>query len=250
MKRFSLVILVCLALWGCVHGRASHSSRDSLDWTGIYEGILPCADCPGIHTTMTLGPDLTYTLSTRYEGRDNAGFEEKGVFSWSADGSMIFLDGGNTPTYKVGENALFHLDMDGRVITGDLAERYVLRKKVAPAPDLTGQCILDTRWKLVELWGQPVTGDERRPFIQLHGKEGRVSGFGGCNSITGSYELKPGLRLRFTNIASTMMACPDMDTEQKFFEMLGKTDNFACDGKTLSLHKARMAPVARFEAAP
>ena len=23
----------------------SHTARDSLDWAGSYEGVLPCADC-------------------------------------------------------------------------------------------------------------------------------------------------------------------------------------------------------------
>lgn len=115
-------------------------------------------------------------------------------------------------------------------------------------PTMTGQCILDTRWRLVELWGKPVEGSERFPFIYIHAKEGRISGYGGCNSIGGAYELKVGNRVRFTNLASTMMACPDMDSEQEFFNVLSMTDNFACDGKTLALHKARMAPLARFEA--
>lgn len=124
----------------------------------------------------------------------------------------------------------------------------VSHRQTAAVEDLTGKCILDIRWRLVELMGKPVETDERFPFIHLNAKEGRVSGFGGCNSIGGSYELKVGNRVRFTNMASTMMACPDMDSEQEFFNVLSMTDNFACDGKTLALHKARMAPLARFEA--
>lgn len=236
-----------MALWGCVHAD-KHSSRNSLDWAGTYLGTLPCADCPGIHTTMTLNADQTYVLETRYEDRKDLASEQKGEFSWSPDGAMIILDDAKTTSYKVGENTLFHLDMNGRIIAGDLAENYVLRKQINMTEDLTGKCILGTRWRLVELSGKPVTDDERYPFIHLHAKEERLSGFGGCNSITGAYELKPGLRLRFTNMASTMMACPDMDMEQEFFNVLAMTDNFACDGKTLSLHKARMAPLARFEA--
>ncbi len=249
MKKLSLILFACAALWGCMHGHGEHSSRNSLDWAGTYAGTLPCADCPGIHTAITLNPDQTYTLSTRYEDRQGAPTEQQGVFSWSPDGSTIILDD-QSSAYRVGENTLFHLDMNGQIISGDLAENYVLRKQIATTVDLTGKCILDTRWKLVELMGQPVTLEERVPFIHLHAKESRISGFGGCNSISGSYELKPGMRLRFSNIASTMMACPDMDMEQEFFNVLAMTDNFACNGKTLSLHKARMAPLARFEAVP
>lgn len=251
MKKLILMtIFACTMLLGCMHAHGVHSSRDSLDWAGIYVGTLPCADCPGIHTTMTLNPDQTYVLVTRYQDKKDGTFEQKGVFSWSPDGAAIILDDDKSPAYKVGENVLFHLDMTGQVITGDLAENYQLRKQATTVPDLTGKCILDTRWRLVELFGKPVTENERFPFIHLHSKEGRVSGFGGCNSISGPYELKAGNRIRFTNLASTMMACPDMDMEQEFFEVLAMTDNFACDGKTLALHKARMAPLARFVAVP
>ncbi|MDE5451088.1 copper resistance protein NlpE N-terminal domain-containing protein, partial [Elizabethkingia meningoseptica] len=32
----------------------SHNAQNSLDWAGTYEGTVPCADCPGIKTTITL----------------------------------------------------------------------------------------------------------------------------------------------------------------------------------------------------
>lgn len=251
MKKLILTaFFVSTALWGCVHTRGEHSSRDSLDWAGIYAGTLPCADCPGIHTTMTMNPDQTYVLVTRYDEKKDGTFKQKGEFSWSPDGSAIILDDAKSPAYKVGENALFHLDMAGQVVTGDLAENYVLRKQPATSLDLTGKCILNTRWRLVEIFGKPVAGNERFPFILIDDKEERISGFGGCNSISGSYELRAGNRIRFTNMATTMMACPDMDAEQEFFNVLDMTDNFACDGKNLFLHKARMAPLAKFEAVP
>jgi heat shock protein HslJ len=135
-------------------------------------------------------------------------------------------------------------------VHADGGNSSVVHKQTDTALDLTGKCILDTRWRLVELMGKPVAADERFPFIHLQAKEGRISGFGGCNSIGGSYELKAGNRVRFTNMASTMMACPDMNMEQEFFNVLDMTDNFACDGQTLFLHKARMAPLAKFEAVP
>ncbi len=39
-----------------------HTSQNSLDWAGVYEGVLPCADCPGIQTRLTLSRDETYEL--------------------------------------------------------------------------------------------------------------------------------------------------------------------------------------------
>ncbi|MCO6497085.1 MAG: copper resistance protein NlpE N-terminal domain-containing protein [Chitinophagaceae bacterium] len=104
-----------------------HNSQNSLDWAGIYQGTLPCADCAGIKTTLELKNDNTYTLTQEYIDRDT--FNENGTFGWDADGSVITLSS-NGQKYKVGENILFALDQDGNVVTGDLAENYKLKKNV------------------------------------------------------------------------------------------------------------------------
>ena len=45
--------------------------------------------------------------------------------------------------------------------------------------------LLNTRWRLVEIDGQPVklTAGQREPFLQLSGEGNRVRGFGGCNGF-------------------------------------------------------------------
>ena len=48
--------------------------------------------------------------------------------------------------------------------------------------------------------------------------------------------------------ASTMMACPDMTTEKQFMEILNTADNFSLNGNTMTLNKARIAPLAVFKA--
>lgn len=255
MQKFSiLTAIILLVLTGCSTKSQPHASRGSLDWAGAYSGVLPCADCEGIQTVMTINPDQSFVLASTYLGRDNATFEERGTFAWNEDGSTIILQ--TTPDrpsrYLVGENTLTMLDMDGELIPGELAAHYVLRKQPVPPPDLSGQNVLGVRWRLVELLGQPVPPNSsgKSPFILLNAGDNRVTGFGGCNALSGSFELKIGNRLRFSDMASTLMACPEMETEQRFFEILALADNFACDGQTLFLHKARMAPLARFEALP
>ena len=37
----------------------AHNSQNSLDWAGVYQGILPCADCEGFDTVITLNWDET-----------------------------------------------------------------------------------------------------------------------------------------------------------------------------------------------
>ncbi|TDQ16910.1 putative lipoprotein NlpE involved in copper resistance [Algoriphagus boseongensis] len=109
------------------------NSQTSLDWNGTYFGVLPCASCEGIETWVTLNSDGTFDLKTHYLGLNDAREEIfTGNFSWDKTGSMVSLEGliGNYPgKYKVGENQIWHLDRDGNRISGDLADRYILKKK-------------------------------------------------------------------------------------------------------------------------
>ncbi len=107
-----------------------HNSRNSLDFTGTYAGVLPCADCEGIKTEITLNEDGTFIKETTYLGKggDNV-VEEKGDYSWNAAGQQILLEGQEAPNqYSVGESTLTQLDMSGQKIEGDLAAMYVLKK--------------------------------------------------------------------------------------------------------------------------
>jgi heat shock protein HslJ len=109
----------------------THNSQNSLDWQGTYKGITPCADCEGIETELVLNKDLTYVIKTKYLGKgDGKVFEESGNFVWDKNGSSISLEGlkGRPSHYKVGENQLIQLDMEGKPITGDLADKFVLKK--------------------------------------------------------------------------------------------------------------------------
>jgi uncharacterized lipoprotein NlpE involved in copper resistance len=111
----------------------SDNSQNSLDWQGTYKGVTPCADCEGIETEITLNADLTYTIKTKYLGKgDGKVFEEKGSFVWDKTGGSITLQArkGAPSQYKVGENRLIQLDREGNIISGALAEKYVLTKYI------------------------------------------------------------------------------------------------------------------------
>jgi heat shock protein HslJ len=187
--------------------------------------------------------DKTYKLTRIYKGKSSEPITSSGTFTWDASGANIQLSGEEPGKFKVGENQLMQLDQDGNRITGELADKYVLNK------DMSG--ITEKYWKLVELNGQPVakTDDMRKePHMILHTAGKRINANGGCNSMMGSYELLPGNRIRFTKMAGTLMACPNMEIEDQLRKVLEMADNYNLDGDKLVLNKARMAPLARFEA--
>jgi copper homeostasis protein (lipoprotein) len=257
-----------------------HNARTSLDYVGVYRGILPCADCPGIETILYLNENDTYTLSTKYLERGVKVFENKGNYTWNKEGNTITLSNitSGPNMYFVGENTLTQLDMDGNKITGEIQDAFVLTKQMENLIDAdkvyqdtekvnlndrleaktvikTGNpavgkfTLAETKWKLVELNGKPVKQVGKKPYIlKLNSKDGRFSAFAGCNNMMGSYVMKTSYSLTFSGVASTMMACPNMDLEQKFGTMLEKVDNYVIVEDKLQLNKAKMAPLARFVA--
>lgn len=221
-----------------------HNSRNSLDWIGTYRGILPCADCEGIRTEIRLSANLTYEISTQYLGKSKELLTNSGNFNWDEGGNTIRLgsekEGLAGRHYQVGENRLFHLDDSGNRIAGGFPEKYELNKI------MDENAITDTYWKLVELGGRELKeyqGKEAHFILKEEGR--RVAGNGGCNAFTGTYDLQEGNRLRFSGMASTKMACLHSNPEDEFLEVLSTTDNYSLKGDTLSLNKARMAPLAR-----
>jgi heat shock protein HslJ len=226
-----------------------HNAANSLDWAGTYKGLIPCADCEGIETTILLSKDETYKLTTIYKGKSEAKNELSGRFSWNELGNTLIFSGiEDGPThYFVGENTLIQLDLEGNRITGELESSYILKKIMTSesksAVELTG-----VKWKLTELFGQPITsaeGQNKEAFIVFKTEDSRIYGSGSCNNFNGSYELKAGNRIMLTGMATTMMACQDMQTEQAFFKALNDCDNYTLVDGVLSLNKARMAPMAK-----
>lgn len=112
--------------------------------------------------------------------------------------------------------------------------------------------IVEKYWRLKILDGQNVVmaeNQERELYFILKADENLVSGFSGCNTFNGSYTLDKPSRIRFTHMASTMKACPDVNAdESKFLEVFELTDNYTIEGETLSLNVGRRTPLAVFEA--
>ena len=128
----------------------------------------------------------------------------------------------------------------------------------AAATQITND-ITDKRWNLIEINGQAVTPSttdvggieivNNTAFIILRSEDNLVSASGGCNMMGGSFELQPEvMRISFSQMFSTQMACINENLDTELAQVLEITDNYSVssDGKTLSLNRARMAPLARF----
>lgn len=109
-----------------------HQAHKSLDWPGIYNGFLPCADCMGLKMSLALNKNGSYVLITQYVGRSPRDFVEKGKYSWGDKENTIVLTprkkSADKHYFSIGENMLIKLDDNGNKITGKEADRYILRR--------------------------------------------------------------------------------------------------------------------------
>ncbi len=145
MNKLIFILITAIVILGMSCGRQSteqseseemppefydmHNARIALDYVGSYSGVLPCADCEGIVTEVILVDESQFIRKTQYLGHGEMIFEETGIYTWGEAGNTITLEGADEPNrYFVSENRIFHLDMDGNKIEGELADMYILKK--------------------------------------------------------------------------------------------------------------------------
>ncbi len=105
-----------------------HNAKNSLDWDGKYEGVLPCADCEGIKYIVELKKDGNFFIEQEYLGRETV-YQDEGFYKWDASGNVLHLNSNVSPlVLKVEENRLKVLDQEGKEISGNLKEKYILKK--------------------------------------------------------------------------------------------------------------------------
>lgn len=92
-----------------------------------------------------------------------------------------------------------------------------------------------TQWQLVQLGGQSITPQEGKFTLTFLAEDKRLTGVGACNRITGSYETGEKGALKIGQMASTRMACPDMEQELSFMKAVESTTHYEMDGSMLML---------------
>lgn len=142
MKHFPLLLL--FVVFAACHGAGTatgqpDSTLSSDTASGVtYSGTLPCADCEGIVTELTLQkqPDDHFTLKETYQGK-NQTFPSEGIYiivhGTPADpaATVIHLNPNkdkNLQRYyqQVNENELVLLDYDQKTIQS--GHNYTLKK--------------------------------------------------------------------------------------------------------------------------
>jgi len=127
---FSLLMaaIAISVLGSCLSNNGT--TKTNLDWVGVYTGTIPAADVEGINVRMKLSKDNTFELTYEYIGKPDNTFTFNGSFKWNDTKDIINIEIADAPSYyKVAENKLIQLDMQGKPVTGNFADMYVLTKQ-------------------------------------------------------------------------------------------------------------------------
>jgi heat shock protein HslJ len=150
---------------------------------------------------------------------------------------------------------LFNTADNFTIINGELALNKAKMMPLATFKEYNTRdvdAVTEKYWKLKTLEGKEITmvkNQEREIYFMLKTDENRVTGFAGCNSISGEYLLEKGNRIRFKNMATTLMICPDVATnESELLKVFELADNYTITEDILSLNVGRRALLAVFEA--
>ena len=261
--------LIALTIMSCNTGKKTNSdvSEDMTETSGISEGIentkwiITTLEGQDISDYNNEGQVIYFTLNSE-DNRVNgyAGCNTfMGTYKLEEGNRISFSQMGVTrmacPDAKINEAdvlSVFETADNFTISDGKLALNKAKRSPLAEFKKDENAPIVEKYWKLITLEGQDVKmadNQEREIFFTLKSQDNRVTGFAGCNTISGEYTLEEGNRIRFDKMATTLMICPDVDVnESEFLKIFELADNYTIVDDVLSLNVGRRAPLAVFEA--
>lgn len=144
IMKYLLAIFSVSFLFSCQSGHTPDGKAGSADtltrsdvFNGLYTGVIPCADCPGIQVRINFLPDSTYSETMNY-------LERVSVFSdtgrWRKSDSIVTIfasadSGRGVRQFKIlSDSSIIFLDGDGKIISGPLQSNYILRRKDSIPP--------------------------------------------------------------------------------------------------------------------
>ena len=135
MKTKFLLVAACsviaTGLVGCANSSSDSPSAatQTAKYDAQYQGTLPCADCDGVVTTLTLNPDGTFFMESEYLANKPVKFTQKGKYTEVEEGVVeLTLDNNDKVYYQIEEGEAIMLDQNRKAPTGALADHYVLKQ--------------------------------------------------------------------------------------------------------------------------
>jgi heat shock protein HslJ len=214
----------------------------------------------GDDTSLMPDDKSKYTITFGKDGRVSARIDcNRGSGAWKSSGSNQLQFGPIALTRamcppgslhdQISKNWTFvrsYIIKDGHLFLSLMADGGVYEfEPVGGSQPLTS--LFGKRWRLTEVKGTAVRTS--KPYIEFDAKSKRFSGDGGCNSISGGFEVD-GMHIRFSRSMSTQRACIDSEMQQvetDFFKGLTEATDFQIQGEVLRMY-AGNRPILTFRA--
>ena len=207
-----------------------------------YEGVLPCADCGGIRTQITLFADTAmYRMTETYLGTAQPDSTRQTQGAWTtvhgmegnADAIVYQLDPGDPESARsfvvVSDSELRMLDREKQQIASTL--NYSLLRLPLPVDPLGGRT-----WKWVAL----VQGDKRTEIENSErytirtGSPGDLNVQADCNTGHARYKMR-GAAIEMGPMAMTFAMCAEGSRGDEFARMIGEATKMEIVGDTLEV---------------
>lgn len=100
--------------------------------------------------------------------------------------------------------------------------------------------ITSSTWLLQDENGTVISYNGQEVSLNFYKADGiKAFGFGGCNQYSSNVILTPE-KMEFGEILSTMMACPEIEIESAYTDLLTLVDNYEISGRELKLYQGKI----------
>ena len=114
------------------HSKHVKKLTESQKYHGVFYGLLPCEDCDGIKTTLSLKNRNNYLLVTQFAKASAREYFEKGKYTWDEETKTVTLISRKDSTerkYKIQDETLTQLSSKGSSLkSNQKGTSYVLHK--------------------------------------------------------------------------------------------------------------------------
>ncbi|MEQ9946101.1 envelope stress response activation lipoprotein NlpE [Pectobacterium aroidearum] len=136
MKKLAIGVLLIAGISGLIgcHTRSQVQEEPLKPMAQSYRGVLPCADCGGIDTSLFLEKDGTFVLREQYQTtrEGNNTFASYGQWRRTADKLVLTDSAGEKRYFRPVDNSLEMLDQQGLPINSSLPRQLTATEQALP----------------------------------------------------------------------------------------------------------------------
>ncbi|MEI7366094.1 envelope stress response activation lipoprotein NlpE [Pectobacterium sp. 1950-15] len=136
MKKLAIGVLLIAGVSGLIgcHTRSQVQEEPLKPMAQSYRGVLPCADCGGIDTSLFLEKDGTFILREQYQTtrEGNNTFASYGQWRRTADKLVLTDSSGEKRYFRPVDKGLEMLDQQGLPINSSLPRQLTATEQALP----------------------------------------------------------------------------------------------------------------------